>query len=90
MKQTTQLLTSVAAITRERFYQKLWRTLVGVGIGVALYLLELDPGLEKWGWIAVGVLVAGEWVLLPVRLLASLVKDAIAPAIVALKQALKS
>jgi len=87
--QTTQAVKSLAAITRERFVTKLWRTLLGLGVGAFLYVAELDPGLEKWGYVFAGILIAGEWALFPIRALAALAQDVVAPAIAAIRKALK-
>ena len=85
----TQTVRSLGAITRERFWTKVWRTLVGLGIGALLYFVDLDAGVEKWGWVAVGVMVAGEWIIFPFRLLGALAVDVIAPAIRSLRAAWK-
>jgi hypothetical protein len=88
LNETTQVTKNLTSISRERFWLKLWRTIIGLGIGALLYFADLDSGVEKWGWVLVGVLVAGEWVLYPFRLLAAFVKDSLAPAIAALRKAL--
>ena len=88
LNETTQVTKSLTSISRERFWLKLWRTLVGLGIAALLHFADLDADVEKWGWVLVEVLVAGEWVLYPVRLLAAFVKDFLAPAIAALRKAM--
>lgn len=90
LPQTTQAVKALTSITRERFIVKAWRTAIGVGIGWLLYFVDMDPAVEKWGWVLVGVLVAGEWVLFPLRALAAFVQDVLAPAIAALRKALKN
>jgi len=84
----TGVMQKLTNVTRERLLTKLWRTALGLGIGAALYFLDLDPGVEKWGWVLVGVLVASEWVFAPGKLLLALLKDAI-PIIRELRAALK-
>jgi hypothetical protein len=90
LNETSQTVKSLTSITRERFFTKLYRTLIGAGIGAVLYFVDLDPGVEKWGWVLVGVLVAGEWALFPLRALAAFAQDAVAPTIRALKAAWKN
>ena len=87
LPQTTQTVKALTSISRERFVVKAWRTLVGLGIGALLYFVDLDPDVEKWGWVLVGVLVAGEWVLFPIRALGALIQDVVVPAIEALRKA---
>ena len=84
----TGVMQKLTSVTRERLLTKLWRTVLGAAIGVALYLLDLDPGVEKWGWVLVGVLVASEWVFAPGKLLLALLRDAI-PIVRELRAALK-
>lgn len=85
---TKKTLSNLTTISKERLLTKLWRTAIGLGIGAVLLLFQIDPGIEKWGWVLVGLLVAGEWALLPLRLLGSAVQDVIAPSITAVRQAL--
>ena len=88
LNETTQVTKGLTSITRDRFWAKIWRTLIGVGIGTLLYFVDLDPSVEKWGWVLVGVMVAGEWVLFPLKLLAAFVQDVLAPTIERVRKAL--
>jgi hypothetical protein len=88
--QATRVVQNIAATPRERVLQKVYRTLLGVGLGATIHFLQpFPPGAWRNGaWVVVGVLLAGEWVLLPVKLLAAVIKDSVAPAITALRGAL--
>lgn len=90
MEQTQQVLAGVRKMPREKFWTKVWRTVVGVGLLVVLWQLgHLMPGtIRNGGWVLAGVLVAGELVLFPVRLLGAAAVDVVAPAIRAIRKAL--
>jgi hypothetical protein len=78
MQNITGVVTQATSITRERAWQKLWRSVSAVALGAALYYLQPFPeGLwSNVAWVVVGVLFAGEWLMLPLRLLIAAAKDA--------------
>lgn len=87
----TGVTASIRSIPPDRFRDKLIRTAIGIVIGMvaARYGAHFPGWLRNTAWLTAGIMVAGEWVLFPARLLLALAKDA-APAIAALKKALKN